>query len=642
MPFFTRDQFELLSKWGGEPYDRNNNEHKEVLGNLTEVCKLIKKWAIELVKERFPDGKIDRVNMNPMTPKQNPTFRDYYWARMYPSQNPLKNLVYSVTISSDKRVIIAIDTYEDGKIKGLRDQYERIREKYKITTELELEEVLKFGSMEELVKWSVTSIEKFSLTYDQVAEKLGLENNSGKNVASTKPDLSNSNLGEILPSKNVILFGPPGTGKTFELKRTYFPRFTETSLKTKEQYADELVYDLTWWKVIAVAILDIGKSEVSVPEIIRHPLFEAKARKQSSNFLEATAWASLQTHTLESCSSVKYRKRTSPQIYNKSQEGLWSLDREAFTQEFPKLTRILESFKAFKPEDQEVKRYRFVTFHQSFSYEDFVEGIKPKVLYDEETDFCLEGGEEADGSIAYAIKPGVFRELAECALKDQSHEYALIIDEINRGNVANIFGELITLIEDDKRVSGEASLDRSLWTVTLPYSRRKFAVPSNLYIIGTMNTADRSIEALDTALRRRFSFKPFYPNPELLKKCQPDGFNVDFVKLLKTINERIVLLLDRDHTIGHSYLMKINDSSDHLRSLRKAFANSIIPLLQEYFYGDPGRIGMVLGSKFVRKCPTGSKMADGYWGDNEAEDKDIFEITPEGEWSIEAFQSIYE
>ncbi|MCH3876008.1 McrB family protein [Campylobacter jejuni] len=319
----------------------------------------------------------------------------------------------------------------------------------------------------------------------------------------------------------------------------------------------------------------------------------------------------------------------------------------------------------------------FTTFHQSYGYEEFIEGIKPRI-----------DSEENSKEIKYEIKDGIFKELCEKALENRdsiknfnfyidklkekakiddnnpekyfelpntkysiqyrngktfrikfddmskNHKdypvsidnieklyktsnideiynsvyvrailnylksqgledykekdektnlpYIIIIDEINRGNVSKIFGELITLIEPSKRIGAKEELK-----VILPYSKKEFGVPKNVYIIGTMNTADRSITSLDTALRRRFEFIEMMPD---VSKLSMDCEGINLQELLKAINTRIEYLLDREKTIGHAFFVSV----ENLEDLKKVFQNKIIPLLQEYFYNDYALINEVL------------------------------------------------
>lgn len=185
------------------------------------------------------------------------------------------------------------------------------------------------------------------------------------------------------------------------------------------------------------------------------------------------------------------------------------------------------------------------------------------------------------------------KELSKIVIKENKEPYVFIIDEINRGNISKIFGELITLIETTKR-SGEGK--KECISTKLPYSKEEFTVPDNVYIIGTMNTADRSIALMDTALRRRFKFEEMLPNYDLLKDVfvEDEGVKVNIGAMLKVINERIEYIYDREHTIGHAVFLELKENNN-IDKLENIFKKSVIPLLQEYFYEDYEKIRLILG-----------------------------------------------
>ena len=254
----------------------------------------------------------------------------------------------------------------------------------------------------------------------------------------------------------------------------------------------------------------------------------------------------------------------------------------------------------------ENKRIELVTFHQNYAYEDFIEGIRP--VLDKK-------------KLRYELRDGIFKQLAKRASENPTNRHVLIIDEINRGNIAKIFGELITLIEPSKRAGEEDAAQ-----ATLPYSQEPFSVPANLYLIGTMNTADRGIALLDVALRRRFDFVERMPNPD------HDGIaeDIDGVNgraLLRAINGRIVERLDREHQIGHTYLMGIQT----LEALKQAFQNRVVPLLQEYFYDDWEKLrGVLNDNAFITR--------------REGAERPVFDVPPPDDdlWlDAKEYQKIY-
>ena len=237
----------------------------------------------------------------------------------------------------------------------------------------------------------------------------------------------------------------------------------------------------------------------------------------------------------------------------------------------------------------EEEQISFVTFHQSYGYEEFVEGLRPETGQD---------GSDSQTSPGFrlAAKDGVLKRIASRAQQSDNLEpYVLVIDEINRANVSKVLGELVTLLEEDKRQGAGNEV-----SVVLPHSGDRFTLPSNLYILGTMNTADRSIALLDTALRRRFDFVELAPEAKRLQGAA-EITDIDLPKVLTAMNERLEWLIDRDHQIGHAWLMKAKTREDVDRIMRR----KIIPLIAEYFYDDWKKVHAVLGGTddFVERKP---------------------------------------
>jgi 5-methylcytosine-specific restriction enzyme B len=454
------------------------------------------------------------------------------------------------------------------------------------------------NSQPEFKDWDSQQMGRFLYEYMPPPQREEVESSSSKILPSHvdakkvgEPTM-NSKMPEIKKllniskiTKNILLYGPPGVGKTYVCQH-FQPALLDEQLHAplaKEAKRKDILKNFKWYEAIALAIYLKGEhAQLRAVDISSLDLVQEYWNLTNTKKLDNMVQAMLQSHTDPSIETVRYSNRRAPFLFFKTINSEWALSEDGH--EYVRKNLKVEWDKAIGAPRQKkkIEQYTdFITFHQSYSYEDFVEGIRPIISEEPET----------DNIVQYEVKPGIFRQICDRAQSDPGNNYLLVIDEINRGNISKIFGELITLIEDDKRLGSSNEL-----TITLPYSQEKFGIPSNLYILGTMNTADRSIALLDIALRRRFTFVELMPQPDLLESKVFDGITIDLPKILRRINNRIKYLIGRDYQIGHSYLMNIQD----VTSLRFVWFNQIIPLLQEYCYHDQEKLQELLGEPFTQ------------------------------------------
>lgn len=292
------------------------------------------------------------------------------------------------------------------------------------------------------------------------------------------------------------------------------------------------------------------------------------------------------------------------------------------------LEKVLkEPYEEISKEYQTLKeqgRLHMVTFHQSYGYEEFVQGIRP----------VMEGEQGDRGELRYEVRSGSFVEFCNRARQYPEQHYIFIIDEINRGNISRIFGELITLIEKSKREGGSEPLD-----VHLPYNGESFSVPANVYLLGTMNTADRSLALLDTALRRRFAFRFMAPDPTCLHRIEVQdakGEKLKLEELLQALNRRLELALDREHTLGHAYFLEVQT----MDMLADVMEQKVIPLLQEFFYEEDQMLAWVLGKEIIQTKPADSDLVQSMPGRRSGQTVQLYTVNKDALRKVSAYQYI--
>lgn len=441
---------------------------------------------------------------------------------------------------------------------------------------------------------------------------------------SSPTDLRLEELAQpLLRDKNLILYGPPGTGKTYyalELAKAIIA--TDHFEKDISELSDHELQSIQlenlieqdskyWWCVASPSIwswdafnskttidFKFGRiqqnfEEASVGDIVfgyeSTPTLSLKAVAQIKRPLHKTESGMHITlekvHTLEK--PIPYDEIKNHEILKHSQPVKFSNRGTLFSLGNAEAEILLNIINEHNPDfttdinfkDSSTPYLRMCTFHPAYGYEEFIEGYRPALT--------------EDGQSYFQIKDGIFKRICNDARQEPDRTFVLVIDEINRGNIPQIFGELITTLESDKRWNPRAPIETG---VVLPISNEPFAVPDNVLVIGTMNTADKSIALLDTALRRRFAFRELLPETELLTTTI---YDINLGEFLETINDRISRIIERNLQIGHAYFMKKGTPISSKKELYDVLRDKIFPLLQDYCYGDYQRLEEILGNDII-------------------------------------------
>lgn len=671
--FFTQEHFNLLQSLQGKKFDQTNAAHEAAYKKLREAYDLTHDWANHIKAAHFSNG---RVSIRRRPTNQGNHFAGYNWAKIYPDAESPPSLAYTVGLNGNDGFVVKIDTVKLQDSDPTREAYLKLRGPFHsspIVKVLPIDKGLSFG-MSDLVTWTLDAIAEFGLSYDEVAKRIG------------QPD-------EVEP--DAVL-------KHFDINEDFRTMRKGWSTAETEQFCRlaRLVHyaGMDWWfagtrthlrfgrknsgsaRAVAVIGLVTGTRACqvtwrpdlpSISKFVRREISEkmvdsiAAALDADDDILQELirtdeerdgfwpAQAGDDMSTTSDLSDADCDDEVLPEVQSDIAAEL-AFNRIYFgppgTGKTYQLKFLLEDqFTADEGDksaaEGRTQRYSFVTFHQSYGYEDFIEGLRPVI------------GEGAQAHVRYEIRPGVFLKLCEHARKYPDEMFAIVIDEINRGNISKIFGELITLIELDKRTGME-----NCHSVTLPYSQKPFSVPRNVSIIGTMNTADRSLASLDTALRRRFEFVEVLPNskdegkaPLAGLRVNTEGACIHIPKLLSAINQRIEALYDRDHLIGHAYFRPLKNTEDgieRMSALTALFDKHILPLLEEYFYDDWQKIRLVLGDnqklpdlQFVQETSSDDQTLARLFGFDDAADghgaRSRFSRNPKALHTAAAYVGIY-
>ncbi|EAJ9148440.1 AAA family ATPase [Campylobacter coli] len=483
------------------------------------------------------------------------------------------------------------------------------------------------------------------LPLNEIQDRNDLSKSNNKEIRNDGSEMSNKKENKNL-SLNQILYGPPGTGKTYhtidkalEILGENLESRDEKKAKFDEYVKNGQIVFTTFhqsygYEEFVEGIKPMINNEANSQEIqyeIKDGVFKELCEKANKNyFLSNKNKNEIDLDKL----IFEFANYINQNFINKGDE--FPLENKVNIKKI--LLNSKDEYRSFLLGGSIKSPQRLTIDIIKRDYLDFknrkilsFKDIKPK--YDSQSDYH-------GNAIYYFMFYNKLKEFENIQnekfkiKKENLNSYIIIIDEINRGNISKIFGELITLIEPSKRIGEKEELK-----VRLPYSGDEFGVPKNVYILGTMNTADRSITSLDTALRRRFEFVEMMPDPSVLSDNCKD---VNLQELLKAINTRIEYLLDREKTIGHAFFIGV----ENLEDLKKVFQNKIIPLLQEYFYNDYALISAVLNDNgMIEKCEKDDKYLQKIKNlDNVDSEKIIYNIASfDNEiWNdIKTYQAIY-